>query len=204
MSTPRTPPLLALGLTLTLLLSATPAAAGDHADAIAKIRALYAEVGQGDVGPDGERLNVITTQLDTIQPATGAQTTKLTFILGEHRESEEQVYADLYLRKVVASWNFAARAFTSEYLYAGRDGELVFHFASDGETEVRTYFAGGELIRVLRKPAPGGPMEIDPVTKDAGFDDHDRAEAAKIQERGKRHHETYRQLSKSMDGELGS
>lgn len=192
-----------VSLTLSALL-ATPAAAGQPEDSIAAIRALYQEVGALERAPEGERTNVVTMQLETVQPGTGPQTTTLSYVLGEHRASDEQIYADYYVRKVGASWNIAARSFAAEYLFSGTEPELVFHFATDGETEVRTYFADGQLIRILRKPAPGGPMEIDPVTKDEGFSEHERAEAARIQERAAAHLATFRAMEGAMTREHGS
>ena len=186
---------------LLIALLAAPALAGEssHSQQIAAIRALYGELAELEAlefdGPP-----TATMELQQVVPATGPQTVKLAFTLGEHRADEEQIHADLYVRKVTASWNFAAQQYTGEYLFSGLEPELVFHFSTDGVEELRLYFHEGELIRLLRKTAgqPGSQ------SKDSGFTAEELGAAGLVQKRAARLLEAYQSTRQAADGQLGS
>ena len=191
-------------LALTALLYLGSASAAEPEDKIGEIRALYQRVAGYESAHESERPPWVTMQFDTVLPGTGPQTTRLTFVLEEYRADEDQVYAENFVRKVSASWNFAARSNASEYLFGGRDGELVFHFCTDGEQEVRTYFDGGKPNRILRKSAPTAEVTMDTVTKDDGFSAEELSEVTRVQKRAAQHLEAYRQMDVAMTGEHGS
>jgi hypothetical protein len=191
------------------LIAVCPARAGDtdktaneaNDQAIATIRALYRAAGEVEAGTDGERTNVATMQLDTVQPGTGPQRHELTFVLGEHRASDEQIYADLYVMKARCIYNIAARQFVGEYLFDGPGGDLVFSFWSDGETELRLYLDDGALIRAIRQPAPGGSGGTQLV--DAAFPPDTLAQAETARRLGAQYLDLFRQLDSTLTAETG-
>jgi len=194
--------LLLCSILLTLVLP-TPAGAGEQTvrEQIDAIRALYREVGTLERAPEGEGPPVLRMEQEQVLPGTGPQTTRLSFVLGEHRVSEEQVYADLYVRKVTASWNFAARGFSAEYLFAVVDEQLVFHFLSDGERELRIWFHEGQAIRTLRKPVAGSEAGGQPEQKEGGYSEEEQAAITAAQARAASLLELYGSSSKAIDGQ---
>jgi hypothetical protein len=136
-----------------LPLLALPALAGDGQSpvdaAVAEIRALYGEVGQGG-GEEcfGAPCLEAETTFARMLPGTGPQITRVRFQYAEHLDHEELIYGTPYLRKAVVRYNVAAQEYYAEYLFAGREPKLVFHFQSDPTTERRTWFADGEALRV--------------------------------------------------------
>jgi hypothetical protein len=195
--------LLIPALLLSLIAATATASEPSHAEQIAAIRALYAEVRALEQAEYDGRPTV-TMVLEQVMPATGPQTVRLSYLLGERRTHDEQVYADLYVRKVSASWNFAARPFSAEYLFASAGEELVFHFSTDGQEEVRSYFHGGELVRLLRKRGPEVASAGATEQKDGGFTAEELTAAGRIQAYAASLLEAYRATRRAVDGQVGS
>ena len=147
-----------LPILLVLSLMWTPAvhASDEGVDAtVAEIRALYGQVGLAEGGDGacfGKPCLEAETTFNRMMPGTGPQITRVHFFYAEHLPDEEQIYGEAYLQKAVVRHNIAAQEYYTEYLFAGVDPKLVFHFQSDPTTERRTWFADGKPIRIDVRP----------------------------------------------------
>ena len=120
------------------------------------------EVG-GDIYPVTQCFSV---QVKQNLPATGYHQEDVKMYYREEQETDEQIYADLYLDFATKQYNFAARKYYEEYLY-DQQGRIEFIYAAlpdldEGKDyELRFYFSKGELIETIVKnrPMAGGTFE---------------------------------------------
>ena len=120
------------------------------------------EVG-GDIYPVTQCFSV---QVKQNLPATGYHQEDVKMYYREEQETDEQIYADLYLDFATKQYNFAARKYYEEYLY-DQQGRVEFIYAAlpdldEGKDyELRFYFSKGELIETIVKnrPMDGGTFE---------------------------------------------
>ncbi|MBO4718498.1 MAG: hypothetical protein J5658_01360 [Prevotella sp.] len=132
-----------------------------YADAKAQIAQIQELEKSGDQYPVPQTYTVVIKQN---LPATGYHEETLQMFYREELESDEQIYADLYLDFATQKYNFAAREYYQEYLY-DKQGRIEFIYAIEPEVindidyEYRFYFGQGRLIDVIVKSRKTGEGE---------------------------------------------
>ena len=152
-----------------LLLSTLTTQAQDAKQAIrqhyADVKAQVAQI--QEIEKSGDQYPVPQTYTVVIKqnlPATGYHEETLQMFYREELESDEQIYADLYLDFATQKYNFAAREYYQEYLY-DKQGRIEFIYATEPDVingidyEYRFYFSQGRLIDVLVKSRKTGEGE---------------------------------------------
>lgn len=124
---------------------------GDDSARIERIRRTYQEI--DDVIKRAEKnfpeSEIFLTELavnkgGTSYPAIGTYGQILRFYY-TYGDRETDPYPNRLL-KITVSTQSAARRMYAEYVF-GPDGDLIFYFGDDGETENRLYFSDKQLIR---------------------------------------------------------
>lgn len=132
-----------------------------YADAKANIAQIQELEKSGDQYPVPQTYTVVIKQN---LPATGYHEETLQMFYREELESDEQIYADLYLDFATQKYNFAAREYYQEYLY-DKQGRIEFIYATEPDVingidyEYRFYFSQGRLIDVIVKNRKMGEGE---------------------------------------------
>ncbi len=181
-------------------LTITPALAADTEDRIGEIRQLYTEANQLDSGCAGEPCET-TVRFERNLPATGPQTTRVTFVYVEHRDSEEQTYPSYHLRRAVVAYNIAAREYAVEYLFEGLQPTLAFHFQADELFERRTYFDGEAPVRIDVRPRE--PEAGERTIRDGGFTPEELEHCRAIRARADRVSRLFGAVLGTADSEMG-
>ena len=153
--------LLLLGTLAAQAQDAKQAIRQHYADAKAQVARIQELEKSGDQYPVPQTYTVVIKQN---LPATGYHEETLQMFYREELESDEQIYADLYLDFATQKYNFAAREYYQEYLY-DKQGRIEFIYATEPDVingidyEYRFYFSQGRLIDVLVKSRKTGEGE---------------------------------------------
>lgn len=153
--------LLLLGILAAQAQDAKQAIRQHYADVKAQIAQIQELEKSGDQYPVPQTYTVVIKQN---LPATGYHEETLQMFYREELESDEQIYADLYLDFATQKYNFAAREYYEEYLY-DKQGRIEFIYATEPDVvngidyEYRFYFSQGRLIDVLVKSRKTGEGE---------------------------------------------